>query len=170
MTVGVFEGWGQIIGRLVNHQGLPAGAQLVGPVGIMGMMAKEAQMGASYYLQFVAMISVYLAVFNALPIPALDGGRFMFLALEAIRRKPISLKVEQTLTTVFFAVIMLFAIIVTIQDVRNLPAVVKLLKVFIWYIKKRLFSLKTQFIDFFLKYFILLLILTQLFHHFSLRK
>ena len=46
----------------------------------MDMMAKQAEMGASYYLQFVAMISVYLAVFNALPIPALDGGRLMFLA------------------------------------------------------------------------------------------
>ena len=120
MTVGVFEGWGQIIGRLVNHQGLPAGAQLVGPVGIMGMMAKEAQMGASYYLQFVAMISVYLAVFNALPIPALDGGRLMFLALEAIRRKPVSERIEQRLTMFFFVAFMLFAVIVTVQDIRRL--------------------------------------------------
>ena len=120
MTTGVFEGWGQIIGRLINHEGLPPGAQLVGPVGIMDMMAKQAEMGANYYLQFVAMISVYLAVFNALPIPALDGGRLMFLALEAIRRKPVSERIEQRLTVVFFVALMLFAVIVTVQDVRRL--------------------------------------------------
>lgn len=120
MTVSVFEGWGQIIGRLAKSETLPAGVQMVGPVGIMEMMAKQAQMGWNYYLQFTAMISVYLAVFNALPIPALDGGRLMFLALEAIRRKPVSEKIEQTLTLVFFGAIMIFAVIVTVQDVMRL--------------------------------------------------
>ncbi|UMX47492.1 MAG: site-2 protease family protein [Candidatus Nealsonbacteria bacterium DGGOD1a] len=120
MTIGVFDGWGQIISRLANNEGMPEGAQMVGPVGIMDMMAKQAEMGASYYLQFVAMISVYLAVFNALPIPALDGGRLMFLAVEAVRRRPVSEKIEQLLTMFFFAALMLFAIIVTVQDVRRL--------------------------------------------------
>ncbi len=120
MTVSVFDGWGQIIARLVKNEGMPQGAQLVGPVGIMQMMAQQAQMGMNYYLQFVAMISVYLAVFNALPIPALDGGRLMFLVFEAIRRKPVSEKIEQTLTLVFFGALMLFALIVTVQDVARL--------------------------------------------------
>jgi regulator of sigma E protease len=120
ITLGVFDGWGQIIGRLFKHQGLPPGAQMVGLVGIMNLMAKQAQMGMSYYLQFVAMISVYLAVFNALPIPALDGGRLLFLAIEAVRRKPVSEKIEQSLTMFFFAALMIFAVIVTVQDVRRL--------------------------------------------------
>ena len=120
MTLGVFDGWGQMIKRLISKQGLPPGTQLVGPVGIMEMMTKQAAMGASYYIQFVAMISVYLAVFNALPIPALDGGRLMFLALEAIRRKPVSQKIEQSLTMFFFMALMLFAVVVTVQDVRRL--------------------------------------------------
>jgi regulator of sigma E protease len=120
MTVSVFDGWGQIIDRLAKNQGMPPGAQMVGPVGIMEMMAKQAELGLSYYLQFVAMISVYLAVFNALPIPALDGGRLMFLVLEAIRRKPVSEKIEQNLTMIFFGVLMLFAIVVTVQDVIRL--------------------------------------------------
>jgi len=76
MTLGVFTGWGEIIGRWIHNQALPPGTQLVGPIGILDSMNKQAQMGLSYYLQFVAMISIYLAVFNALPIPALDGGRF----------------------------------------------------------------------------------------------
>ncbi len=120
MTVGVFDGWGQIIGRLVKNEGMPPGAQLVGPVGIMEIMAKQARMGWSYYLQFTAMLSVYLAVFNALPIPALDGGRLAFLFLEAVRRKPVPVKIEQILTSLFFAALMLFAIIVTVQDVIRL--------------------------------------------------
>lgn len=120
MTIEVFDGWGQIIGRLVKKEGMPPGAQLVGPVGIMQMMADQAKMGMNYYFQFVAMISVYLAVFNALPIPALDGGRLMFLVLEAIRRKPVSQKLEQTLTTVFFLALMILALIVTTQDVVRL--------------------------------------------------
>jgi regulator of sigma E protease len=120
MTLAVFDGWGQIIGRLAKNEGLPAGAQMVGPVGIMQMMAQRAQMGINYYLQFTAMISVYLAVFNALPIPALDGGRLMFLAIEAVFRKPVPEKIEQRLTIFFFMALMLFAIIVTVQDVMRL--------------------------------------------------
>lgn len=120
MTLNVFDGWGQIIGRLVKKEGLPPGAQMVGPVGIMQMMAQQAQMGISYYLQFLAMISVYLAVFNALPIPALDGGRLAFLAIEAVLRKPVSEKIEQKLTLFFFMALMLFAVVVTVQDVIRL--------------------------------------------------
>ena len=120
MTTGVFEGWGEMIGRLVHKQGLPPGTQLVGPVGIMNLMNKQAQMGLSYYLQFVAMISVYLAVFNALPIPALDGGRLVFLIIEGVMRRPVPQKIEQTLTMFFFALLMLFAVVVTFQDVKRL--------------------------------------------------
>jgi len=120
MTVGVFQGWGEMINRWVHKQGLPPGAQLVGPVGIMNLMNEQAQMGLSYYLQFVAMISVYLAVFNALPIPALDGGRLLFLAIEAVMRRPAPQKIEQTLTMFFFALLMIFAVVVTFQDIRRL--------------------------------------------------
>jgi len=117
MTIGVFEGWGEIIGRLVKKEGMPQGAQVVGPIGIMDMMVKQAQMGAGYYLQFLAMLSVYLAVFNALPIPALDGGRLVFLLVEALRRKPAPLNVEQNLNGAFFLILIGLALIITAQDI-----------------------------------------------------
>ncbi len=120
MTVGVFDGWGQIIGRLVKKEGMPPGAELVGPIGIVGLMSDQAQMGWNYYLQFVAMISVYLAVLNALPIPALDGGRLIFLALEAIRRKPVSEKIEQSLTAVFYGLLMVLMLFVIVKDIIRL--------------------------------------------------
>ncbi len=120
MTLGVFDGWGQIIGRLVKNEGMPPGAELVGPIGIVGLMSNQAQMGWNYYLQFVAMISVYLAVLNALPIPALDGGRLMFLGLEAIRRKPVPEKIEQSLTAACYGLLMLLMAVVIVKDVMRL--------------------------------------------------
>jgi regulator of sigma E protease len=120
MTLGVFDGWGQIIGRLVKKEGMPPGAELVGPIGIVGLMSDQAQMGWNYYLQFVAMISVYLAVLNALPIPALDGGRLIFLALEAIRRKPVSEKIEQSLTAVCYGLLMVLMLFVIVKDIIRL--------------------------------------------------
>lgn len=120
MTIGVFDGWGQIISRLAKNEGMPPGADLVGPIGIVGLMSDQAQMGWNYYLQFVAMISVYLAVLNVLPIPALDGGRLMFLGLEAVFRRPVPEKIEQSLTAACYGLLMLLMAVVIVQDVIRL--------------------------------------------------
>lgn len=122
MTISIFEGWGEIIGRLTSKQGMPAGAQFVGPIGIIEQIVKEIKMGPVFYFRFMAMISVYLAVFNALPIPALDGGRLMFLAIEAVFRKPVPEKIEQSLTTFFFGLLLIVAAVVTVQDVFRIVA------------------------------------------------
>jgi len=71
-------------------------------------------------LQFVAMLAVYLAIFNILPIPALDGGKLLFLAIEKVKGKPINYKIEQRVTTAFFAVLILLMVWVTIQDISRL--------------------------------------------------
>lgn len=118
-TANVFIGWGTIIGGLIRHQGLPAGAQVSGPIGLVTMMNQAAYRGVAYYLQLVAMITVYLAVFNALPIPALDGGKLMFLAIEAIRRKPVPSKIEQPITAVFFFLLLALVVLVSIGDIRR---------------------------------------------------
>jgi len=120
LTVSVFTGWGQIIGRLMKNEGLPAGVTFVGPFGIGDLMVQAAAMGANYYLQFLAMISVYLAIFNALPIPALDGGKLLFLGIEAVRRKPVSEKVEQALTGFFFMLLIALSLYVTAKDIMRI--------------------------------------------------
>lgn len=120
LTIGIFDGWGQIIGRLVNKQGLPPGAQFVGPIGIGSLMSQAAELGLNYYLHFVAVISIYLAIFNALPIPALDGGKLVFLAIEAVRRKPVSEKIEQMVTAAFFFILIALSIFVTVGDIIRL--------------------------------------------------
>jgi regulator of sigma E protease len=58
-----------------------------------------------------------LAIINIVPFPALDGGRLLFLAIEKIRRKPVSQKVESTIHTIGFALLMILIIVVTFQDV-----------------------------------------------------
>jgi len=101
-------------------KGLPTGAQLMGPVGIFSLFARAGQLGAIYFLQFIAIISVYIALFNILPIPALDGGKLLFLAIEKVRRKPVSQKIEQKITAAFFMILIFLMVLVTIKDIARL--------------------------------------------------
>ncbi len=98
-------------------QGLPTGAQLVGPVGIASLIGQAARMGVNYFLQFIALISIYLAIFNILPIPAVDGGRLLFLGIEKIKGSPINRKIEQNINAVFFTFLIVLMVLVTIKDI-----------------------------------------------------
>ena len=120
LTGAIIIGWTQIIGNLVQGQGLPAGVQLMGPVGIGSLMNQAAQVGINYFLQFIATISIYLAIFNILPIPALDGGRLLFLGIEKIKGVPVNQKIEHNITAAFFALLILLMIWVTVKDVVRL--------------------------------------------------
>ena len=92
----------------------------MGPIGIFDLLAKMSSLGASYFIQLIATISIFLALFNILPIPALDGGKLVFLAIEAIRKKPVSQKVEQNLTVFFFYLLIALLILVTFKDIQRL--------------------------------------------------
>lgn len=70
--------------------------------------------------QIAALLSANLGVMNILPIPALDGGRFVFLVIEAIRRKPIQVEKEGFINLVGFVILMAFGIIVAFNDVFKL--------------------------------------------------
>ena len=111
--------WYLLIKKKINKVPTPE-VQMVGPVGLGQIMTQALGQGAGNYLMLVAIISIYLAFFNLLPIPALDGGRLLFIAIEAIRRKPVNPQVEQKITTVFFAALILLAIVFTFQDIRRL--------------------------------------------------
>jgi regulator of sigma E protease len=117
-TRSILIGYGSAITNLFKGQ--PTGVQLTGPVGIVSLFSQVGQLGASYFLQFVGIIAVYVAIFNILPIPSVDGGKLVFLIVEAIKRKPVNPKVEQAITTIFFMFLILVMIFVTIKDVINL--------------------------------------------------
>lgn len=115
LTLSIIQGYYQVIVNLVK--GVPSGAQLMGPVGIVDLFRQASQVGISFFLQFIAIISIYVALFNILPIPSVDGGKFLFLMIEAIRKKPVSQKTEQKITTVCFGLLLILMVFVTIKDV-----------------------------------------------------
>lgn len=95
-------------------------SSVAGPVGLVGMVGKVSELGIGYLLTFTALISINLCIINLIPLPALDGGRLLFVCIEAITRKKISPKIFNLLNTLGFAFLILLMILVTVHDVRNI--------------------------------------------------
>ncbi len=94
---------------------------LSGPVGVVQLIGSESSKGFLNFLQILGLISVNLGVFNLLPIPALDGGKFLFLLIEALRGKPIDEKIEQGLSLIGISLLFSLMIYVTIfNDIGRL--------------------------------------------------
>lgn len=93
---------------------------VTGPVGIAGMVGEARVLGVVYLLSFTAFISINLAVINLLPIPALDGGRLLFLAIEGIIRRPISVKFTRVVNTTGFILLIAFMLFITYRDIIKL--------------------------------------------------
>jgi len=91
-----------------------------GPVGVISLAGEASKLGIVYIFQLAAMLSVSLAVFNMLPIPALDGGHFLFLLFEAVRGKPVSLKIQERSTQVCFLLLIGLIVVVTVNDFARL--------------------------------------------------
>jgi regulator of sigma E protease len=92
-------------------------AQVTGPVGIVGLVGDAAHLGFIYLLSFTAFISINLAVINLLPFPALDGGRILFVIIEAIKGSPIKPKIANTLNTIGFGLLILLMLVITFHDI-----------------------------------------------------
>lgn len=99
--------------------GKPVTMDVAGPVGIAVMTGEAARLGWVYLLQFVALLSANLAVINALPLPALDGGRFLFLLIEKFRGRPVSRKVEVLIHNTGFVLLLLLVVLVTYRDLAR---------------------------------------------------
>ena len=94
---------------------------LSGPVGVVQLIGSESSKGFLNFLQILGLISANLGVFNLLPIPALDGGKFLFLLIEALRGKPIDEKIEQGLSMIGISLLFSLMIYVTIfNDIGRL--------------------------------------------------
>ncbi|MEC0231530.1 RIP metalloprotease RseP [Paenibacillus alba] len=93
---------------------------LGGPVRTAQVSAQFAQMGITVFLSWTATLSLYLGIFNLLPIPALDGSRLLFMGLEALRGKPIDPNRESMVHFVGFALLMLLMVAVTYNDILRL--------------------------------------------------
>ncbi len=105
----------RIIGDLVTGKG--TSVEISGPVGIAVVAGEVAKSGWRYLLQFMAVLSINLAVINVLPLPALDGGRLLFLVIEKVRGRPVSRRMEAAIHNAGFAILMILVLLVTYGDV-----------------------------------------------------
>ena len=95
-------------------------ANLAGPVGIVSLVGDATNLGFVYLLGFVAFISINLGVLNLLPIPALDGGRLLFLFIETIKGSPMNPKIINTVHAIGFVLLILLMVVVTYNDIARL--------------------------------------------------
>jgi len=91
-----------------------------GPVMVVSESIKFVKMGTPYALYLLAFISLNLFLINLLPIPALDGGRLLFLIIEGVKGSPVSQKIEQQLHIIGFWMLILLMVLVTARDVFRL--------------------------------------------------
>jgi regulator of sigma E protease len=110
MTVGILGGLYDMIRGRVS-------ADLSGPIGITKQIAKAADRGAVDFLGIIILLSVYLGLFNLLPLPALDGGRALFLGIESITRRRVNPRLEAAVHTVGFVLLLGVLVIVSFKDI-----------------------------------------------------
>ena len=116
--INIFIAFYLLIKNLILGQGLMF--EVSGPVGIAVMVGQSARLGISYLINVTAMISLSLAAINILPIPALDGGRILFILIEKIIRRPLPMKYEQFAHTIGFVLLMILIVAVTGRDIWGL--------------------------------------------------
>lgn len=95
-------------------------SSVTGPIGIAGLVGDAAKLGFTYLLMFTALISINLGVLNLIPFPALDGGRILFVLIEAVIRRPMNPAVVNIVNTIGFGLLILLMIVVTYRDIVRL--------------------------------------------------
>lgn len=119
-TTQTLQGLGTALANLVTGNAAKASEQVSGPVGIFAVLQRGSELGISFVLLIIALISLTLAIMNALPIPALDGGRLFVTLLYRAMRKPLTPKAEERIHGTGFAVLMILFLLITIVDIRRL--------------------------------------------------
>jgi len=118
MTVMTAQGLAGFLGQLVV--GRADFSQVAGPIGIAGVGSTAVKSGFSAAAIIAALISINLALINLLPIPGLDGGRLLVVAIEAIIRRPVNPRVTNALLVVGLMLIVALMVAVSISDIRRL--------------------------------------------------
>ncbi len=117
--------WGGLIDLITGNVGLDA---MSGPIGTAEVIGQAAQAGTTFMeslnnlLWIMALLTVNLGIFNLLPVPALDGGRLLFLVFEAIFRKPVPAKYEGLVHMIGFVLLMGLMVVVAFNDILKLFA------------------------------------------------
>ena len=112
-----FSGLTSVVTSLFN--GSSVLQSLSGPVGIARIVGQTSEYGYTAILTLVAVLSINLAIFNILPLPALDGGRMVVVIVESLFRKKVPFKYYSWVNITGFGLLMLLLIVVTINDIRS---------------------------------------------------
>ncbi len=115
LTVQMF---GNVIRSLIADRVVPEG--VTGPVGIFQMTSVFVQEGFLSLLRFMALLSLSLAIINVLPLPALDGGRFLFILIEIVVGKKVNPRYESIVHTIGFVFLLLLIVMITYSDILKL--------------------------------------------------
>lgn len=109
--------WDSVIDLISGKYGLDA---ISGPIGMTELVSDAVQASWQSLLYLMVVISINLGVMNLLPIPALDGGRLVFLLIEAITRRPLNKNVEGYVNFIGILVLLIFMVVVAFKDIINL--------------------------------------------------
>lgn len=114
--------WLSVFDLVTGRYGM---SELAGPVGTVDIIADVTAQAVSSgsltnLLTIMAFITINVGVANLLPLPALDGGRFLFLAIEAVRRKPVNPKYEGYVHAAGLALLLLLMVVVTYNDIARI--------------------------------------------------
>lgn len=112
--------WSTLTGKLSLRD------SVTGPIGLVYLTSEAVRMGVAPLLFLVSLFSLSLAIFNLFPIPILDGGHLLFLAIERLRGRPVSLSVQERSFQVSFVLLMALVLVICLNDVSRFGLVEKL--------------------------------------------
>lgn len=119
LTELTLKGLGSAIANVVRGEGQKASEQVAGPVGIFVVIRDGSILGFQFIVTIIALLSLTLAIMNALPIPALDGGRLFVTYLFRLLKKPLTPKTEDLIHSAGFMVLILLCVLITVVDIRR---------------------------------------------------
>lgn len=109
--------WRSLIDLISGKYGISA---MSGPVGVTAAIGSVAKQNLKNILPIAALITINLGIFNLLPVPALDGGRLLFIAVEMVIRKKVPEKYETLIHTAGFVLLIAFMLLITAKDIWSL--------------------------------------------------
>ena len=109
--------WRSLIDLISGKYGISA---VSGPVGVTAAIGSMAKQSLRNLLPIASLITINLGIFNLLPLPALDGGRLMFIGAEMVIRKKVPAKYEAVIHTVGFIILIVFMLLITLKDIWSL--------------------------------------------------
>jgi regulator of sigma E protease len=116
--------WSMLTGRLSMKE------SLTGPIGIFVITGQAAKLGLVYILHLMAILSASLAIFNVLPLPVLDGGHILFLGIEKLRGKPLSMKAQEAVVNIGMTLLIMLTVFIFYNDFIKFGIFEKVTKIF----------------------------------------